>query len=332
MYKRQALTLCACDKIEDDTTSNDEIYSTDNNNIGRFIFISNITPANADDISNIADNLIVKHRIITNVPSDKCDKNIANGSCFEVELALTAKKAIRANQWQIHFSQTAPIQSFESKEFSVKHINGDLHQISLTDKFLGFEADETKRIIYRSMFWSLSETDAIPNYIVSAVKTKNSEAVVEPQLIKSTLTTIDPETQLEVLPFVVPFNDAEKQFKRSANDQTKWLTSSDLYQRNAKLDEQQLDVSTNIIPTPKKLVINSQGQTLDLKKGINVSYNNVEPATVNAAMERLTRLGVKQTSDGVTTTLSIESDIASPKHYLKPEGSYRLNILSLIHI
>ena len=75
-------------------------------------------------------------------------------------------------------------------------------------------------------------------------------------------------------------------------------------------------------------MINSQGQTLDLKKGINVSYNNVEPATVNAAMERLTRLGVKQTSDGVTTTLSIESDIASPKHYLKPEGSYRLNISS----
>ena len=275
--------------------------------------------ANANDISNIANNLEVKHRVVTNIPSDKCQRDVADGKCFEVELTLTAKQAIAANDWQIHFSQIAPIQSFESTEFSVKHINGDLHQLSLTDNFKGFAENESKRIVYRAMFWSLSETDAIPNYIVSVTNTGGRQSA-KPQVIKSTMAGIDAETGLETLPFVVPFTDANKQFKRSANDKTQWLNSAALYQRNLKLGSELIDVSDTVIPTPKYIKVNRGSERVNLDQGINVSYKNVELVEVEAALARLQRLGVKQAVTGIATQLSVVPDAS------KMLGSYQLNI------
>lgn len=315
------LALCGCDGRKDNMASNEKAVNSD---ISRFVFISHLTPVKVDDITNIADNLIVKYRVVTNVPSEKCDKNIAKGSCFEVELALTAKNAIMTNQWQIHFSQISPIQSFESDEFTVKHVNGDLHQISLTENFKGFKVNETKRILFRAMFFSLSESDAIPNYMVSAVRSGNDGEGIKAQIIKSTLATVDPKTKLEVLPFVVPFNDVEKQFKRSTHDQTSWLNSADLYQRNLKLGDNLLDVSENIIPTPNHMVVDANAKALDLEKGINVNYTNVAEKTVEAALKRLSDLGIKQSSSGVKTTLSIETNSISQK--ARRSGSYKLKI------
>jgi len=275
--------------------------------------------ASQADVNNIANNLQIKHRVVTNIPSDKCKQDIADGKCFEVELTLNAIQAITANDWQIHFSQIAPIQSFESTEFSVKHINGDLHQISLTENFRGFVEGETKRIIYRAMFWSLSETDAIPNYIVSVTNTGGQQSA-KPQVIKSTMAGIDAETGLETLPFVVPFTDANKQFKRSANDKTQWLNSAALYQRNLKLGNELIDVRNAVIPTPKYIQVNSDSERVNLEQGINVSYKNVELVEVEAALARLQRLGVKQAATGITTQLSIAPDAS------KMLGSYQLNI------
>lgn len=277
-----------------------------------------LTSAKQTNINNVADNLVVKYRVITNIPSKQCKQDIADGKCFEVELSLTATKAISANNWQIHFSQISPIQSFESEEFTITHINGDLHRISLTDKFSGFAKQETKRILFRAMFWSLSETDAIPNYIVSALNT--DKQAVKPAVIKSTLASIEPDTGLEILPFVVPFDDVEKQFKRSANDKTQWLDSATLYERNLKLEDKLLDVSHQIIPTPKHLTVDSKQRSLNLEKGIKISYNQVEPSLVKAAIDRLARLGIPQSNTGIELKLATK---AQPKKLL---GSYRLQV------
>lgn len=306
------LTVSACGK---NTTSsqnaNSEVRGKNSENTQLSV---------ASDIRNIADNLQIRHRLVTNIPSDKCKQEIAGGKCFEVELALTAKQAITTNDWQIHFSQVAPIQSYESMEFSVKHINGDLHQISLTENFSGFAENETKYLLYRAMSVSLSESDAIPNYIVSVTNASNKQQGIKPQVIKSTMASIDAETGLETLDFVVPYTDIEKQFKSSANDNTQWINAAQLYQRNLKLGEELVDVSDKIIPTPKQMIVDGHAQTLDLSQGINVSYNELAPNTVAAALTRLARLGVKQNPSGISTTLSVVADST------KLLGSYRLNI------
>ncbi len=165
------------------------------------------------DINDIAKNLDVNYRVVTNIPTDKCDSKIVEGVCFEVELSLTSKKAIAAKDWTIHFSHIAPIQSFESNDFSVKHLNGDLHLISLQDNFSGFASGETKKLLFRAQFWALAESDIMPNFIVSAPG-------LEARVIESTEPYIDQETGLEVLPHVESFTDVATQFKRSANDRT----------------------------------------------------------------------------------------------------------------
>ena len=269
--------------------------------------------ANQLDIDNIAANLVVKYRVVTNVPSNKCDKAKADGKCFEVELSFTAKEVIKAKGWKIYFSHILPVQSFESDEFAVTHLNGDLHQITLNDEYKGFAEGETKTILFRALFWSLSEYDALPNYIVAA---SNTVAKV----IESTRVKIDTDTGLEILPYVVPYLDHQKQFKRTAADSTKWLNSADLFTRNQQLGTEKLDVKHVIIPTPKSVQYDKNNTQLSVINGVKVDFGNVEQSGVSAALSRLSTLGLKTSEKGVLLKLAI---IENKEQLI---GSYQLDI------
>jgi hexosaminidase len=281
------------------------------------LLATSLHSATQADIDNIAQHLDIKYRVISNVPTDKCDAEISDGACFEVELTFTATKAITANNWSIYFSQIAPVQSYESDHFSIKHLNGDLHQITLSEKFSGFKQNETKTILFRANFWMLSETDALPNYLITA-------AELDARVINSTKVVIDKDSGLELLPFVVGFNDEAKQFKRSRSDKTKWLTSQHLYQRNADgvnssvIEES--SVTRAIIPTPKSVHYDENNAVIDVSQGIKVNFSNVSPSEVGAALARLTTLGLKQRQNGLPLTLKIN------KNDNKPIGSYTLAV------
>lgn len=297
-----SLSLLGCEKLPEPAVDT-----------GEKINLQAIYSVTQHDIDKIAQNLDVKYRVVTNIPTDKCDSKIADGACFEVELSFTAKKAIAAKDWTIHFSQISPIQSFESEDFTVKHLNGDLHVIGLQDNFSGFSAAETKKLTFRAMFWSLSETDALPNYIVSAPG-------LDARVIESTVPYIDKETGLETLPYVEPFTDEKTQFKRSATDKTQWLTSEKLYQRNSVLVEDELAVIQAIIPTPKSVILDANDGFADISQGVAISLGNVKHNDVDAAISRLETLGIKQNSVGLPLYLSIVTNND------KVIGSYRLTV------
>jgi len=264
-----------------------------------------LSEATQTDIDNISKNLNINYRLVTNVPTDKCNTNEADGACFEVELSFTAKEDIIAKGWTIFFSNISPVQSSVGEEFEVKHINGDLHQISLTEKFSGFKAGEVKKVSFRANFWMLSETDALPNYLVTA---DNLQAKV----ISSTKTAIDKDTGLEFLPFVEPFTDEITQFKRTSSDKTQWLTSESLYHRNAqgvgRKTVSELAIENAIIPTPKSIRFHENNARVDVSNGINVDYSNVKTSDVNAALAHLATLGLKQSAQGLPVTLTIKVD------------------------
>ncbi|MCP4321889.1 MAG: family 20 glycosylhydrolase [Alteromonadales bacterium] len=276
--------------------------------------------ANQQDIDNIAENLEVNYRVITNISSDKCNQKIVGGNCFEVELKLTAKTEISAKGWNIHFSQIVPIQSFESDHFNIKHLNGDLHRISLKDSFSGFTAGESKKIMFRARYWALSESEALPNYIVSVPGGSDIKA----RVIDSTRPTIDPDSGLETLPHMMSFTDIDKQFKRTLDDKTQWLTSEKLFERNRSVNSashnDELLVTQAIVPTPKSVIVDGEQGFVAIPQGILVDYGNVKPASVNAALSRLTRLGIKQNKAGLPVYLSI---IENEKRLI---GSYQLSI------
>jgi hexosaminidase len=299
-----SLSLVGCEKAPKQAVDN-----------GEKINLQAIYSVTQNDIDKIAQNLDVNYRVVTNIPTDECDSKVADGACFEVELTFTAKKAIAAKDWTIHFSQIAPIQSFESDAFSVKHLNGDLHQISLKDTFSGFTAGKQKTLNFRAMFWSLAESDIMPNYIVSAPGLKA-------RVIESTKPLIDKDTGLEIVPHAETFTDISTQFKRSADDKTQWLTSEKLYQRNSVLVEDELSVLQAIIPTPKSVSLDVNSGFADISQGIVVSLGNVKHEDVDAAISRLGELGITQSTNGIPVHLSIMNNGD------KVIGSYSLTVTS----
>jgi len=306
------LSACKQEPVSSSVTNAKQIESTQSTTS---IKLHSSTQADIDAIAKI---LQVKYQLITNIPDNKCDSKKSDGACFTVKLTFTAPQAINAKNWQIIFSQISPIQSFVSKEFSVKHINGDLHQINLTENFQGFKSGESKSLTFRASFWMLSQTDALPNYIVSST---NSASNLTAKVINSTKTGINKTTGLETLPFVTEFTNEQTQFKRTANDKTVWLKSGDLYQRNQlSVGNERLDVSTHIIPTPTKITIDSQQRNIDISQGLKINFNGVAKEDVNAALAHLAVLGVTQNSNGVPVNLSIKvnNDL--------PIGSYNLVI------
>ncbi|MGJ8691213.1 MAG: family 20 glycosylhydrolase [Thalassotalea sp.] len=288
--------------------------------------------ASQQDIDQLAQNLVVKYHHIDNTPSAHCDQNTENGNCFLVALELTAPQAIAAKDWQIFFSQITPIQKSISDEFTITHINGDLHKISLTEHYRGFADNETKVIEFYANFWSLSETDALPNYIVASVNASVNTSIssaITPKVIASTQVIIDAETGLETLPYVVPYTDEVKQFKRTKTDNTQWLTAERLYERNAQqtfteLDDLLQQVAHAIIPTPSEASFNVDGKTLDLSQGINIAFNNVLPGDVNAGIDRLIKLGIKLSKNSAVT-LDLQL-IAAAKPNSQVSGAYQLTI------
>jgi hexosaminidase len=305
------LSVSACDKGKEMSFKNDDLHKR---NKSKNIASEPITQKILDRIANT---LQVNYRVVTNVPSDKCDAKVADAACFEVELSFTAKEAITVKDWSIYFSHISPVQSSESEEFKVKHLNGDLHQISLSDKFSGFEAGESKSVIFRANFWMLSETDALPNYLITA-------SGLQAKVIVSTQAVIDEHSGLEILPFVETFTDETSQFKRSSSDKTQWLTSKRLYQRNAHNGDESLEdslaIARAIIPTPKSIMFDANSALVDVSKGLNVNFSNVAVEEVNAALEHLSTLGLKQTEQGFPVTLRIDNDDT------KAIGSYKLSI------
>ncbi|WP_241242154.1 family 20 glycosylhydrolase [Thalassotalea sp. G2M2-11] len=272
-----------------------------------------VKPATQADIDNIAKSLDIKFNHISNQQKEQCRAELTDGSCYKAQFLLTAPQDLLVNDWAIYYSQVAPLHNYDGEQFHLEHLNGDLHRITPTEKFRGFKAGEPIAITFRAGFWSLAESDIMPNLIITG---DNLTAKV----IESTRPSIDPDTQLEVVPFVQPYNDYQHHFKRTAKDATPWLDSGDFYQRNKALGDELVDVNQVIIPTPKSVTYPHGQGTLDITQGVNIDYANVEQAEVNVAIERLSKLGISQAKQGTSLKLAIKANVD------QMIGSYQLMI------
>ncbi|TRX55671.1 family 20 glycosylhydrolase [Thalassomonas sp. M1454] len=266
-----------------------------------------------EQVINFSNSLKVNYQLISNIADENCNAQRAEGNCFLVELSFTPEQDFTSSDWAIYYSQINPVQSDASDEFDISHVNGDLHKITPTENFKGFVAGQTYTLPYRVDFWTLSETDALPNYIFKA---DGAPA----QVITSTQTVINEETGLEEYPFVSDFSSVEKHFKRTPSDQTKWATSEYLFERNSKNSAATNQLNSSLIPTPQSLKVIDAKQSVNLAQGINVEVNGIATGGLNAAFARLAKFGVKQNDNGIKLVITKSANI-SPL-----PGSYQLSI------
>jgi len=262
--------------------------------------------------NNTADSLVVRYKHLTNVPGEHCVTDKSKGPCFQVEISITSPYAMEIDDWSIYFSQISPVQSFTSDSLIITHLNGDFHQINATNNG-HFKAGETKTLVFNALFWSVSEYDAIPNYIFY-------KEGLAPRVIASTKAVIDQQTQIETLPFVASYTNEEAQFKRTADDSTIWATSQALFSKNSELGKTDKSVAASIIPTPQSIKMPRMAGSLDFSKGLKFNFNSLNKHKLNSAVERLTLLGAKQSAKGVDVNLTIDSSISDVK------GAYQLAI------
>ncbi len=265
------------------------------------------------DIVNLANALDLHYTVVDNRSGDHCDKSIEGGLCFKGQIKLTSSKEMLVKGWEIYFSEIQPIYKVKNDNFVISHIKGDLHRLTPTEKFKGFKAGESIEINFISRLWHLSESDVMPNYYITAKG-------LHPQVIVSTQPRIDQETGLELRPNVTSFSDPEAHFKRSADDKTQWATANNLYRHNQKISADATHIDSAIIPTPKSVVVDPSTARLDLSTGLAVSTQNIEMPALNAALQRLTGLGIKLNEKGVETKISVVADQA------QAAGSYQLTI------
>ncbi|MBR9726707.1 family 20 glycosylhydrolase [Shewanella intestini] len=279
------LSLSACVDISPSTS--DKISS------------STDTPLTQHTLDTFAQQLAVSYDVITNVPEQACAKEAdKQAHCFIAEIEFVSQNDFTHHNWEIYYSQMRPVIDVLSDEFTLTHIKGDLHRITPTEKFNGFKAKQAKTLRFRAQHWQLSETDAMPNYYI--VATDNEQLL--PAVISSTELIIDPVTKLEQRPYVVPFTDPVKQYRRSATDKLKWQQPADIYVKNANLTgnlqpNSPTLLASSIIPTPLSQQVFDDKPLVDFSQGLLIESQsfakaNIKPSDIQAALLRLETIGV----------------------------------------
>jgi hexosaminidase len=259
-----------------------------------------VSPAQAL-VDNIAATTQVGFVVIENIPMvagsttvTDCPANAPGGLCFSGKITLKNTGADwNGSGWAIYYSSIRKVLSVDNPDFTITHVNGDMHKIEPTATFAGFKAGETKEIPLKAEYWMISETDVMPRFYVVA---DGAQATV----IASTAGD-------DVSAIVAPLTDP-KQTKRTPSDISVMATATTRFTANgAVADVGSAAVAAEVVPTPAKVTAGTG--TLDLStKGITLSTSALGADSIAAIVGRLTTFGVNTVaSGGVPVTVTVDA-------------------------
>ncbi|MCT7945018.1 carbohydate-binding domain-containing protein [Shewanella sp. SP1W3] len=248
--------------------------------------------------------------------------------CYRSAIELTlptqlSNEELNHGDWQIYFSQLSPVYFVDAGDFSIEHINGDLHKITPKASFKGFVANQVYRIEFYSQGSQITRSEFMPNFFVAMGD--------KAQLIKSTQTQRNKETGLPEQAYLAPFN-AEKQFFLAKNDATPFADGQYLAEQyQALAADKAPDISGKLIPTP----LHSQSldsAPLSIAKGYRLTATTVDFKGRQAAFDYLDSLGFSAKDKGTPLLLQLDTqdpNVASTEAHdseIKSSEAYRLTI------
>lgn len=260
-------------------------------------------------LDRLADTLGYRLTMVDNGPA--CPTGI--DGCFLSTITLTLPEALPADVptkgLSLYFSFVNRLPLVESDIFTHRLVNGDVQQLVLKPG-VTLRPGAKHEIKLWGVGSNFSKAFGMPNAYLVADGLK-------PRTIAATRAVIDPETGLEILPFVAPMTDEAKLATKSDADKTRWLTAERAFDLQAgRMAPEAKGVV--ILPKPAKAV---QGKgTVGLSRGIALSLTGVDRSAVGPA---LASLGAKE---GGTLPLTIRIDpaaVAKAEGYIldaKPSG------------
>ncbi|HMI85505.1 MAG TPA: family 20 glycosylhydrolase [Polyangiaceae bacterium] len=238
----------------------------------------------------------------------------AGGLCANAQIALkNVGSAWNATGWAIYFSNIRKVVASSSPEFTITHINGDLHKIEPAASFLGFAAGETKEIPLKSLFWTIAESDLMPRWYVAA-----------PGLAAVVLAHTNTE---DLSSFVTPFTDP-KQTHRHPIDQVVIETAATRFAENTGIADWDVGaVASEVVPAPQ--TVTKGAGFLDLSAGVTIVTSvptDVSADGLASVKARLTTLGVTVKDEGgVAVRVSVNPADAAFSGKASAEA-YRLTV------
>ena len=236
--------------------------------------------ASQQQLDDLAARMGVRLHILDNHPAN-CPGQ-ANG-CFlsELDLRLPDRLApdLASGDFKLFFSSVSPVILAESDAFAVRLINGDLHVLEPKP---GVRLQPGKA--YPIRLWSqghfFSAYYPMPNMFLVSEKLK-------PAVIAATRPAIDPDSKLEILPFVAPMTDETRLGTQSADDQTRWQTPERAFAVYAQRASNGATADIAIVPTPA-VAHRLPGKPVEVTHGVTLRLAGVEPsAAPTAAVIRL---------------------------------------------
>lgn len=152
------------------------------------------------------------------------------------------------SNWKIYIHSVRRILATDNKDFTIKRIQGDLHEVAPTTAFKGLKPGESLQIHYRARAHISSYSDFMPRAFIALAD--GSSAV---------FANTDTE---DLTAFVRPFTRPEQYLRfDQPEDQYGVVTSTSRYQANLAINNQDAPGSVRrIIPTPKTIKYSS-GET-----------------------------------------------------------------------
>jgi hexosaminidase len=228
-------------------------------------------------LDRLADTLDYRYRVIDNGPT--CPAGIE--ACFLSTITLTIPDNLPADVptkgLALYFSFVNRLPRVESDIFAHRLINGDVQQLTLKPG-AALRPGAKHEIRLWGVGSNFSKAFGMPNAYLVADGLK-------PRTIAATRPAIDPETGLEILPFVDPMTDEARLATKGGADRTRWLTPERAFALQA---DRQASVTTGIaiLPKPSKAV-QGKGVAIDLSRGLAVTLQGVEHADIAPALAAL---------------------------------------------
>nr|WP_193988468.1 family 20 glycosylhydrolase [Lelliottia steviae] len=269
---------------------------------GLLLLTHSAQSATQTELNRLAESLQVNYQLVDANPVNCPEPH--EKQCYLSALTFTSSTDIDPQQWHIYFSQLMPVYKVDSKWFDIEHINGDIHRISAKQAFKDMPANTTFAVQFYSQESQITRSEFLPNFILAAPG-------LDSKVIASTKTSVDNETQLELQPYLQPFT-TDAQLQVSDDDETPWMGANYLYDSYTKPTFKTAPLG--LIPSPIKLEQLSSSR-IDLSKGINVVAIKSHYIALIPALERLAKLGVPQSKEGIVINVSQQLTSQLPDAY-----------------
>jgi hexosaminidase len=246
--------------------------------------------ANQAELDMLAGKMGVRLTILDNEPAS-CPGQ--GSGCFLSELSLRMPDSLApdlaSGDFKLYFGSVSPVIEADSDVFAVRLINGDLHVLEPKAN-ARLQPGKTYKIRLWSQGHFFSAYYPMPNmFLVSGD--------LKPAVIAATRPVTDPQTGLELQPFVAPMTDEARLGTASPDDETRWQTPQSAFADYAARSVAGPAGDVAILPTPAH-VRRLPGRAIDLSRGVRLQLSGVTRPAIAAALADLAASGVAEAGRG----------------------------------